>query len=136
MNTQQAYTVLQKVCGINVGDTVRVLRKVNGDSMGWVNSWQDEMDELLNPESTAVVVSIDDGHGIKLDNGYQYPFFVLEVVESAFKPITVYLNEEYSATIYSDRIAVGCQTFAYDAIENLAQKLGEAKKLRGAKKKR
>lgn len=34
-------------------------------------------------------------------------------------PIEVRLNDEYTAKVYSDRVEVGCQTFAYSALDQV-----------------
>lgn len=42
---------------------------------------------------------------------------------NAKEPVTVALNEEYSATISEDGIRVGCQSFTFQAIKRLCQEI-------------
>lgn len=82
MDIKEAYKVMQENCGIEVGDKVRVLRKAKDYEMGWGNSWADGMDDWIGNEF--IVNKVWDGEGIKLDTNddyYNFPFFVLEIVE-------------------------------------------------------
>lgn len=47
MSIQDAYLVMQKASGIEVGNKVRVLRKASTEEMGWDNSWPDSMDKYV-----------------------------------------------------------------------------------------
>ena len=72
-----AYLTMQKASGIEVGDTVKVLRKANDKEMGWDNYWPRDMDIYIG--CTRKVTSIDK-YGITVDN-CKFPFFVLEITE-------------------------------------------------------
>ncbi len=86
-----AYVVMQKNCGIDVGDCVKVLRTAKDCELGWGNSWTYDMNEQLN--RTLEVESIGD-NGIHLSDGYSYPFFVLEVVKKAEKLVDVTVGDK------------------------------------------
>ena len=84
MNIQKAYEAMQKECGIEVGDKVKVLREACDDEMGWDNAWLPEMSDAVGK-----IYVVADAHtycGIvirlgKYDTRYRFPFFVLELVE-------------------------------------------------------
>jgi len=84
MNVEEAYLVMQEASGIQVGDTVKVLRKAKDYEMGWNNRWSDFM--VVGQTLKVADISED---GIKLAGNfaniarYRYPFFVLEVVKKA-----------------------------------------------------
>lgn len=80
---EKAYLEMQKGCGINVGDSVEVLREASSHELGWNNSWNHYMSDSIG--KTLKVTNIDD-FGIRLLNdkcnglGYEFPFFVLRKV--------------------------------------------------------
>ena len=78
---EAAYLVLQDNCGIEVGDTVKVLRSAKEDKMGWSTNWYPRMDASIG--GILKVSRIVNTVGIQLENGWAYPFFVLEKVASA-----------------------------------------------------
>ena len=66
------------------GDLVRILRIAKDDEMGWDNVWEYKMSDSVGQTLRIDDADIDAGDlfesGIVLSDGYQYPFFVLEVV--------------------------------------------------------
>ena len=81
MEIKEAYQVMQKECGIKVGDTVKVLRKAKSHEMGWSASWvAPDMDAMVGKEF--VVDGIFHEGGICRDK-WAFPFFVLEKVKDA-----------------------------------------------------
>ena len=64
---------------LKVGDTVRILRAAEDDEMGWNNSWMPEMDAFVG--GAALVTKLDGEYGIQLQDGMEYPYFVLEKVD-------------------------------------------------------
>lgn len=88
MNLREAYKVMSKASGIEVGDTVKVLRSAKTDEMGWDNCWMPNMYEAVGKEFE---VSDDHcGSGFYLSGtGYKFPFFCLEVTKKATKTKTV-----------------------------------------------
>jgi len=79
---KQAYCALQEASGLKAGDIVKVTRTAKHNELGWANGWVDGMEWVIGKEFTikslnSLGVTIDDR------DGYSYPFFVLELVESA-----------------------------------------------------
>ena len=75
--------------GVKAGTKVRVTRTAESDEDGWVNSWVSSMDKKVGKIGT-VDCSIGTIHGLYIDFGdeayYEYPFFVLEVVDGKYVP--------------------------------------------------
>jgi len=86
MNVEEAYRVMQEASGIQVGDTVKVLRKAKDYEMGWYNIWSDFM---VVGQTHKVLGVCEDGVKLRSRDDrpssqiYHYPFFVLEVVKKA-----------------------------------------------------
>lgn len=83
ISIEEAYKVMQKASGIKAGDKVKVLRNFKNYEMGCGCNWQPEKESFIGKSYT--VTQIKDTY-IKLDsspNYHLFPFFVLEVVESA-----------------------------------------------------
>lgn len=78
MDKRKAYVVLQDDSGIKVGDVVTVLRKAKKYECGWNTGWVDSMNWLVG--KTAKVRGFDGDRGVVLEDGFCYPWFVLEVV--------------------------------------------------------
>jgi hypothetical protein len=116
MSIEEAYIQMQKECGIEVGDTVKVLRKAKDYEMGWSNSWVGCMDVLVGE---TFKVKFSGGGGVQLSNDYCVPFFVLELVSKSPKVVKVKLNENHTAEVSKDGIKVGCQTFPIGIVEEL-----------------
>lgn len=117
---REAYTTMQDAWGIEVGDTVRVLRKVVENEMGWPirngidqNTSVGKVGEVTEVSKYGIVVSIE-SVGIM---DYTYPFFVLELVSKKPKSIKVNLNAAYEAEVFKDKVVVGCQTFPLGVVE-------------------
>ena len=80
MNIDEAYQIMSKESGINIGDTVRVMRKASNYEMGWPTAWASDMDKMIGNEYTVVEIV----NGVyNLDNLYWFPFFVLENIKPA-----------------------------------------------------
>lgn len=109
MTVQKAYEVMQENCDIEVGDTVRVLRKVYGREMGWGTSWTSNMDQCVG--KTFTVKKVDGMSGFNLGTkelcgvDYWYPFFVLELVSKAKKVIKVVKYYDEKGTDITERIS-------------------------------
>lgn len=80
---QEAYLEMQKASGIEVGDSVKVLRKFSDDEMGLYAIWNPAMEitigktgEVIGFGERSIIVDI-------CDDAWHYPFFVLEKVHSA-----------------------------------------------------
>jgi len=83
MELKEAYLKMQDNCGIEEGDTVRVLRKAKDREMGWETCWIELMNEAIG--NTYKVMRKNGAFGIRLDfknsGCWLFPFFVLELVE-------------------------------------------------------
>lgn len=91
MNIEEAYKVLQaqwvKDNNVEVGDTVRVLRKAKTNELGWQNTWT----PFMKSGQTLRVKSISINN-VNLDVtpwGLGYPFFCLEFVKKAEPTIEI-----------------------------------------------
>lgn len=80
MTSVQTYQINHRASGIEVGDTVRVTRRAAAYSGGWANTWPPDMDNSVN---LVYRVARDGGsQGFGLSNGYDYPYFVLEKINT------------------------------------------------------
>ncbi len=71
---------------LKIGDKVKVLRKAKSYEGGWNNSWCLYMDSTVGKEFVVNGFNDDDcGWGISLVGVCDYPYFVLEPVDKAFK---------------------------------------------------
>ena len=66
-----------EVNNVNVNTLVRIKRSAKTEEAGWPCAWVSLMDLTVGQECSVWYV---DKNGVKLSNGWQYPFFVLEVV--------------------------------------------------------
>ena len=80
----QAYSDAQEQCGLEVGDKVRVLRRASTEELGWGVGWAEPMDRSIGEVFEIHTMHQFDGRantGVRLSNSFNYPFFVLELVE-------------------------------------------------------
>lgn len=122
----KAYRELLRNCGIEAGDTVKVLRTFSDYEMGCPVSYGSFGSE--HPVGSTYEVTRVDDLGVRSTLGYVAPFFVLEVVSKAVKPITVVLNSEHTAVVTKDGVKVGCQTFTLAKIDELMKAVAEVRK--------
>ncbi len=74
---RSAYLTLQAASGIEVGDTVRVIRRAKGYEMGWKQSgWSTQMDTMVGSPFTVQRVT---ENGVHI-SGWVFPFYVLQLV--------------------------------------------------------
>ncbi len=107
MDIKQAYAIMQKASGIEVGDEVKILRTAKRGEMGWYGLCDNTRMQKLNLGRTLKVTNIAYGeHGyieLKSYNGGRtfVPFFVLEIIEKAKKEkmITIDGKEFSESTI-------------------------------------
>ena len=86
-NLKEAHRIMQQNCGINIGDTVRVVRKAKSGEMGWTATWVEDMDERVGKQGVVGnIYNSEDTLGIAILH-YNFPFFALEKVEPV-KPVT------------------------------------------------
>lgn len=99
MNLKEAYVIMQKNCGIDVGDRVKVLREAESHAMGWDFPWLPTMNKHIGKIFTVIYVGANSG--IKLNTSdnmpdnymnYAFPFFALELIEKAPKTFNISLD--------------------------------------------
>ncbi len=81
---QPSYLEHHKACGLKVGDLVKVLRKAEDLEQGWNAVWSPSMNSSVGTILT--IKGCGGGDGFRLNNGYYYPYFVLEKVEPKYRP--------------------------------------------------
>jgi len=87
MTEQEAYLVLQKASGIEVGDTVRVVRRAESEELGWGEVWADRDEIFLEKSLECVVIKDLENSGFRIRSNQDnietttLPFFCLELVE-------------------------------------------------------
>jgi hypothetical protein len=115
-----AYDILQKNCGIKVGDTVKVLRKAVCGEMGWSDNWEPFMDVCVG--KTYKVQAICE-YGLTV-NGYNFPFFVLEKIPFVETKMSIHdiKGVYHEVTIGESQLKVGCTTFADVTVNNLIER--------------
>jgi hypothetical protein len=100
--TSDDYLKAHRNSGIEVGDTVKVLRRATEGEQGWNNKWCTDMDSFIGKEFE---VFEDDGvFGFSIEVGvseYNFPWFVLEITRKKDQcPINIddlyfgYVNKE------------------------------------------
>ena len=123
---QDAYMKMQSECGIEMGDTVKVIRKAKDWAMGWNCAWAGNC--FIGQTGEVLAKPTSSGFYVRLPEDTRFfPFFCLELVKKAPKEITVDLNEDYSAKISpdGDTIKVGGQEFTASQVLHLADKIKE-----------
>ncbi len=100
----------------NVGDIVKVVKKVEPCY------WAHEMEKMIGKNYK---VSDVDNHGdIKIDTWWFNPK-CLKLVKKTYETTQFKLNSKYTAVIHLKKktVKVGCQTFTFAKIKELASKL-------------
>lgn len=105
---------------LKIGNKVRVLRKAVNYELGWPTVWSDKMDKQVGAELT--IKQFEDmygkTHGIRLNDDFWYPYFVLEKV--IIPPVVMTLTSDYDATILEDgTVEVGCQTIPFEVLKSV-----------------
>ena len=75
----------EKKMKFTIGDTVRVIRKVEKQN-GWVNNWTPAMDNLIG--KIATITDSSEVFGYELDKGFYYPSTALELIGSKYTVAT------------------------------------------------
>lgn len=130
MNNVEVYNRMHDLTGIENGDKIKLLRKWKDSEFGTGSC----MGFRHVPGSIYTVKDSNylnyDGFKMLLtEEGGYIPFFAAELVEKKPKwtPMRLRLNDEHVATVYHDKVVVGCQGFSFEAIENLAKTVAAAK---------
>ena len=82
MTEKEAYLVLQEKSGLEIGDTVKVLRKAKDYEWGWDNDWSPKMNDMIGLEYRIESIGSEGILLISSSGYYRFPFFVLEKVAS------------------------------------------------------
>ncbi len=103
MDLKEAYRVMQKASGIEVGDKVKVLRTAKRGEMGWYGLCDNTRMQKLNLGQILKVANIADTGECYIElefyNGGTtfIPFFTLEIIEKAKQEKMVTIDgKEYS----------------------------------------
>ncbi len=107
------------------GTVFKITKKAEGYKDGWDNAWAEAMTKTIG--KNVVVKEIWANYGIRMTNGYSYPFFVLQHVRASKEPVSVrvQLNDSHSVVVGKDKIVVGCQSFKTDIVKKLQDALDE-----------
>jgi len=91
MTIQEAYIKMQDECGIEVGDTVKILRKAKSLEMGWSCDWVGSMDKYVGECGIVMCVLCEEGIDVSVDGDcWYFPFFVLELIkEKEIREVTM-----------------------------------------------
>lgn len=115
----QAYETLQNASGIEVGDTVKMVRLAKSYELGWRNSWQESMNNSLGKEFKVTSIRGECGINLGDPSCCDYPFFVFEIVKK--------WNKEDESL---KKVKTNLISYAYNLIRNLTS---ITKKLEGVK---
>jgi len=121
--TRTKYTAAQEafiaLANLKTGSVVRVMRSAKDNEMGWGTYWNNkDMDRAVG--NTRTVESVDEKHlGIRMTDGFYYPFFVLQPVLP--EPVEIKLDSgEYTAAVQVDgSVKVGCQSISTETLDKI-----------------
>lgn len=103
MNKTEMYMEMQKSCGIERGDLVRVLRIARDNEQGWGVGWGVEMNDAVGKIFKVRKIHEIDGFQLEINgDNYWFPWFVLELVEKG-SPLPKGIKEAF------DKCDFGCQ---------------------------
>ena len=117
---QDAYAFMQKNCGIEVGDTVKVLRKAKNYENGWGTCWNDDMSNLVG--KTFEVASYDTAGFLDRKIACHFPFFVLELVEKALPKIMIG-EHEVEFDDLNQKLVIGCTRIRYSQARKIFDRI-------------
>ncbi len=107
MTDVEKYIAGQKACGIEVGDTVRVVRKAKNREGSWFDSWVSSMDDTVGENMEVNKIHSGSG-GLQLRNSHfsrNYPYFVLEIVKKKDGSVPDKKQESISTRVLVDKFA-------------------------------
>ena len=69
--------------GIAVGTQVRITEAAESGQAGWGNTWEDLMNYAIGGVGVVTRISPESGINVKIKgySSWEYPYFVLEVIE-------------------------------------------------------
>ena len=135
---KKIYIELEKrwieLTGLQQGDAVKVIRKASHHEMGWNDIWIERY--MFENEIHSFQGPVSDGKGIKLSNGFCYPYFVLEPVKTTKESIMRFTDPHNgntrSAVITEDGIKCGCIDLAYKDVLVILSRIKEIRDVLGA----
>jgi len=123
----KAYRVMQEASGIDVGDTVHIIREWRRGELGEAGSLGYSFNEFGNLGDDCLVTAVFNTEAncyinVKPKNaayGSTAPFFALKIIKKTVKlPSKIEINPSYSAKFNADKsIDVGCQHIEFEALE-------------------
>lgn len=105
---------------VRVGDKVKILRTFEHHEMGVQNSCTREMHKLVG--TTSRICAINGRRGITLENGFQWPWFVLEKVESAQRAFPIERIVGHEIEVREGGLKIGCQNLTFDTIDEFIER--------------
>lgn len=107
-----------KLLDIKVGDIVKVTGKVEPYLFGWSNTWSLNMDKFIGQEQE--VKTLPRNGQLNL-GGYNYPFFVIEIVRRGkVLPEPIVVSDSYNAVFNQDgSVNVGCQKVSFETLTKI-----------------
>lgn len=128
MDSVEAFNIMHDMSGIEVGDYVAVVRRWERGEYGFDCG---SIAVKVGPRYEVAGIDSCDGYKffkLKANSSYELyaaPFFAVKLLEKAFKPVEVKLNDEYTAVVHKDKVVVGCQEFSHQAIIKLINAVHE-----------
>lgn len=107
---RKIYREKQAECGLRIGDTVLVTQQATSFVHGWESNWDIAMDSSVGKQYQILIIH---DWGIKLSNGYIYPYYVLKKVntEKFYHIGQKFLCDCYEfllARVYTDHVNLIC----------------------------
>jgi len=112
-----------KSLGLKEGDKVKILRGSFDGELGWPNSWEPSMNEVVGTIQT--IQRITKGFELTFEDiGMAFPAFI---VDNTNLPSSIPLGDSgYDVTFDPNgTVRVGCQTISREKVLELAKMLGE-----------
>ena len=117
MSIKEAYKKMQAECGIEAGDTVRVIRDCELKEMGWGGDYidKDALSNMKGLKARVIAVQSDriNINCTKNGSGYrshlQVPFYCLELVEKAKPELPPIMIGEYEVAFLDNGNIRVCQ---------------------------
>ncbi len=114
MNFQESQRRWIKENNLRKGDKVKILRSFKYGEMGCDKACGPTMKRMVG-ETCVVVDECSDGD--ICINGFYWPWFVLEKVESAKNPFPMDKIAGYDITVGEDSLTIGCKTLSFCEID-------------------
>lgn len=119
------YIQNQNLCGINIGDKVKVIRKAANFENGWDNEWTPSMDAAVGNEYKVIFNNGALGFSLDFDSDMDFPYFVLsKVIEKPEQPNPNFegYDEEFMDATLRDSIKLLRDTLDYAKLNSQTPK--------------